>query len=660
LQAKPPLLASPSLAVEDDGTPVSGRFGDVYFSRADGLEESRHVFLNGIGGPDFWSNKTSLTIAETGFGTGLNFLLTWNEWLKTAPDDAYLHYISVEGFPLESEELARALTAFPSLEEQTEKFASQYPLSIPGFHHRCFEGGRVKLTLLFGEAASMLSRLNASVDAWYLDGFAPSKNPEMWRTEVFEQVARLSHEGTKLTTFTAAGFVRRGLTDQGFSMTKVPGFGHKRECLQGIFEGHKKVQQIEKPWFRKPTPLGRSKRIALIGGGVAGCAAAYALKRCGCTPIIIDRHNRLAPEASGNPVGLLSPRLTIGDTASGRFHGAAFLQSISVYDQFAADGHDIWLPERGILAMARDVDEQARQKRLIAEHHLPDRFARLVAPDEAKTLSGLPAPLGGIWYGLTGCIRPAEICNALAQDVEFHQGNIARLEKSPNGWKVFDQTDSLVVEADGVVLTNGAFAGPFLSEAPLTVYANRGQITYLPTDTLPKTPFSFGGYLSPAFNEMRVLGATYDRWADIEDASWQEVTQDHQERCLNILEKHQPALRQNLVNLPLKGRASLRAVTPDRMPLVGPLPLRKAYQRDYADLHHGRKTESYPTATYLEGLYTLAGLGSRGFQTALPSAEALAAIIVGAALPFDQEIIEALHPARFILHELRRAPTKTS
>ena len=658
---KTPSLLSPDLVIESDGTPVSGRFGDVYFSRADGLEETRHVFINGVGGPADWATQEELTIAETGFGTGLNFLLTWSEWKKVAPPDAHLHYISLEGFPLKKSQLESALESFPSLTAEAKELLATYPLSIPGFHRRIFDGGRVSLTLMFGEAAEVLSQLTACVDAWYLDGFAPSKNPEMWRSEVLEQIARLSRPGTRLATFTAAGFVRRGLESLGFEMAKTPGFGRKRECLRGRFTAEEATESYEKPWFRAPKPLGRRKKIALIGGGVAGCAAAYVLNRADCEPVIIEKRDALAQEASGNPAGILSPRLTIGDTPQGRFYLASFLHSVGVYEKHLSKKQDIWLEPRGILTVARDADERQRQERLVEEHAFPEEFARLLDARQAEDLSGLPAPLGGIWYGLSGAIRPENVCRALAEGVEVVTGEAHRLERHDDRWQIFSRQGNLLTEADAVVLTNGPLAADFLADCPLTIFANRGQIAFLPAQDRPKVPFSFGGYLTPQFDSMQVLGSTYDRWRDAHDTSWEAVTESHHLRCLDILAKHHPEHRKRYgENPPLNGRASLRAVTSDRMPLVGPLPIAAAYENDYADLRHGRRHKTYPPATYAKNLYVLAGLGSRGFQTALPSAEVLTAMITGTHMPFNRAVIEALHPARFILHGLKRGKKANS
>lgn len=652
---KTPSLLPPDLLFESDGTPISGRFGDVYFSRTDGLEETYHVFINGVGGAESWPDKEELTVGETGFGTGLNFLLTWSEWKKVAPPDARLRYISLEGFPLTKKQLESALESFPSLADEAKELVANYPLPIPGFHHRIFDDGRVSLTLMYGEAAQVLSQLTANIDAWYLDGFAPSKNPEMWRPEVLEQVARLSHPGTRLATFTAAGFVRRGLESLGFEMEKAPGFGRKRECLRGRFTVKETTANIEKPWFRAPKPLGRRKRVALIGGGVAGCAAAYVLNKAGCEPVIIEKRDTLAQEASGNPAGILSPRLTIGDTPQGRFYLASFLHSVGVYDKLHSEKQDIWLEPRGILTMARDADERQRQEKLVEEHAFPEEFATLLDAKQSEDLSGLPAPLGGIWYGLSGAIRPKNVCRALADGTEIVTGEAHRLERYGNRWQVSNRQEQLLTEADAVVLTNGPLAADFLQDCPLTIFANRGQIAVLPAQDRPKVPFSFGGYLTPQFDGIQILGSTYDRWPDAHDTSWETVTESHQLRCLDILAKHQPEHRNRYEeNPPLNGRASLRAVTSDRMPLVGPLPIAAAYEHDYADLRHGRKHKTYPPATYAENLFVLAGLGSRGFQTALPSAEVLAAMITGAHMPFDRAVIEALHPARFILHGLKR------
>ena len=216
-----------------DGTPRSRRFGDVYFSAEDGAGESRHVFLDGIGAPATWAGRRRFTIIETGFGSGLNFALTWRAWIASAPADAVLHYVSVEGFPMAADDLRRALAAFPEVGDEAAALTALYPPPVPGFHRRHLAGGRVVLTLLFGPVEDMLASLSARADAWYLDGFAPRANPDMWTPALFQHMRRLSAPGARFATFTAAGDVRRGLAEAGFAVGKAPGFGRKRDCLRG-------------------------------------------------------------------------------------------------------------------------------------------------------------------------------------------------------------------------------------------------------------------------------------------------------------------------------------------------------------------------------------------------------------------------------------------
>ncbi|WP_419799820.1 tRNA (5-methylaminomethyl-2-thiouridine)(34)-methyltransferase MnmD [Terasakiella sp.] len=232
-------LGSAQLGWKENKTPVSGRFDDVYFSVDDGLAESLYVFVHGCGLPEALADKQAFNIAETGFGTGLNFLLTWQVW-KESKTDCQLSYFSVEAFPLDKEELKQAYANFPDLAPFAAEFLDHYPTLTTGFHHIVLESGKVKLTLMLGDAADMFAELDGQIDAWYLDGFAPAKNPEMWRDDVFEQIGRLSRLGSVLSTFTAAGFVKRGLRDVGFDMSKRRGFGRKRDSLIGVFEENKK------------------------------------------------------------------------------------------------------------------------------------------------------------------------------------------------------------------------------------------------------------------------------------------------------------------------------------------------------------------------------------------------------------------------------------
>lgn len=207
----------------------SKKFDDIYFSPDDGLGESKAVFLDGINAPECWHDKKTFTISELGFGAGLNFLLTAKLWCETTTHDQTLIYNSTEKYPLSGEQIDDVI-GWQELRPYVSELLVGYPKNNELF------SGRIKLNILLGDSAAMLSQQNFKSNAWYLDGFAPSKNPEMWSDEIFSEMAKLSANGSRVATFTAAGYVRRGLQNAGFEMQKRSGFGKKREMLSGTFE----------------------------------------------------------------------------------------------------------------------------------------------------------------------------------------------------------------------------------------------------------------------------------------------------------------------------------------------------------------------------------------------------------------------------------------
>ncbi|MCL4801752.1 MAG: tRNA (5-methylaminomethyl-2-thiouridine)(34)-methyltransferase MnmD, partial [Burkholderiales bacterium] len=285
-----------------DGQPYSRRFGDVYFSRESGLGETRHVFLEGNRLPERWARLARgarFAIGETGFGTGLNFCAAWALWARSAPADAILHYVSVERYPLARADLARALGAWPELVAHAEALLAQYGVLAPGWHRFHFAGGRVMLTLAVGDAAERLGELAGRCDAWFLDGFAPARNPDIWSDAVLAAIAAHSFAGATLATYPCAGAVRRGLESAGFRTEKRPGFGRKRAMLAGALERSAPAR----------APLPGSRGAVVIGGGLAGAASAWSLARRGWRVTLLERRAALAEEASGNPQGVLYARL---------------------------------------------------------------------------------------------------------------------------------------------------------------------------------------------------------------------------------------------------------------------------------------------------------------------------------------------------------------
>ncbi len=382
---------------DENGQPLSRAFGDVYFSRHSGLNETRHVFLATNRLAERFAalgDGEVLCIGETGFGTGLNFLCAWQLFEQVAPAGARLEFVSVEKFPLAAADLRRALALWPELAPWSEALLGQYLAVHPGFQRLAFAGGRIGLTLLLGDALECLPQLDARVDAWFLDGFAPAKNPDMWSPALFAELARLSAPQATLGTFTSAGFVRRGLIEAGFAMQRVPGYGQKREMLGGTYQGP--PANAGKPWYARPAPHAGRRAALVVGGGLAGCASAASLAARGWQVTLIERHPGLAREASGNPQGVLYLKLSAHGTPLSRGQVTrlpATPQSRALRTVVCAEGYVA--PPRGdehTLGASFDFKSEDLAPTL-AEHQGNLELLREISPDLLQRLGADDLPL---------------------------------------------------------------------------------------------------------------------------------------------------------------------------------------------------------------------------------------------------------------------------
>ena len=639
---------------DDQGQPLSRTFGDVYFSRTSGVEETRYVFLAHNRLAERFAALPAggrLVIGETGFGTGLNFLCAWQLFEQVAPADAHLHFVSVEKYPLTRADLERALALWPELAPLAEQLLTQYVAMHPGFQRLVLAGGRVILTLLVGDVLDCLPQLDARIDAWFLDGFSPAKNPQMWTAEVFAQLARLSAPGASLATFASTGFVRRGLTEAGFKVARVKGFEHKWEMLAGAFQGS--PSDNGKPWFARPPRPSGPRAALVIGGGLAGCASAASLAARGWQVTLIERHAELAMEASGNPQGVLYLKLSAHGTALSQLVVGGFgytrrlLERLQPADWSAC----------GVLQLAFDAREAERQARLAAA--FPSDLLRPLDAAEASRLSGLPLEQGGLWFAEAGWVHPPALCRQLANHPQIRLlsgAETIELRRADSQWQAW-QDDRLLASAPVAVLCTASEAVRFPAAAHLKLKRIRGQITRLSATTASRalgTVLCAEGYVAPPRNGEHTLGASFNFQRDDLALSAEEHADN-----LGMLRQISPALAtalqaDKLDPAQLTGRAAFRTTTPDYLPLIGPLVDAPAFNAAYAALGKDATRRIDTPPPWLEGLYVNCGHGSRGLISAPLSGELLAAWLDDEPLPLPRAVAEACHPSRFLLRELIR------
>ncbi|TPE59435.1 tRNA (5-methylaminomethyl-2-thiouridine)(34)-methyltransferase MnmD [Sandaracinobacter neustonicus] len=504
-------------AAWDGETLTSARFGDVYASRAGALAQSRAVFLAGCGLPERWQGRRRFTVGELGFGTGLNMLAVLDAWAISRPADSTLHLFSVEGFPLAKADAARALAAFPELADLAAQLLARWPDGARGLHRIDFPALGATLDLLIDDVAAALSGWQGRADAWFLDGFSPAKNPDMWSAEVLALVGERTAPGGRAATWSVAGFVRRGLAAAGFTVERLPGFTGKRERLAA-----------HRPGEPTDPPL---PKVAIIGAGIAGASLALALRDLGIEPTIFAD----GPMASGNPAALVSPRLAAGSEAGSALHALAFRRAVERINRTAPDA----ILARGAQRLLKP-SELARADATLDSGLFPPagltRSGEALALRDALVVS--PERLRAAWLGP---VRP------LAVD------NIARVG---DGWQVQGEGPF-----DAVVIAAG-FGSAALSGLPLRPI--RGQVT---TATVPLQgpPTSWGGYIVPTDDGL-LFGATHGR-GDADPS----VRAEDQQHNLETLARVKPELAAALASQKLGAIAGVRAAAGDHQPIAGTL-----------------------------------------------------------------------------------------
>ncbi|MDY0206997.1 MAG: bifunctional tRNA (5-methylaminomethyl-2-thiouridine)(34)-methyltransferase MnmD/FAD-dependent 5-carboxymethylaminomethyl-2-thiouridine(34) oxidoreductase MnmC [Pseudomonas sp.] len=663
---------------DEHGQPVSNQFDDVYFSNASGLAESQHVFLQHNQLPERFAaleNRATFVIGETGFGTGLNFLSAWQCFNEHAPAHTRLHFISVEKYPLQHSDLSQALALWPQLSELSEQLLEQYIAIHTGFQHIQLDHGRITLTLLIGDVLEMLQQVDGQIDAWFLDGFAPSKNPDMWNEQVFAQLARLATNNTTLATFTSAGFVRRGLIAAGFAMLRVPGFGRKREMLAGPYQPADDAvtpKKISAPWFARPEQhdLAPEQRHAIvIGAGLAGCASAASLAARGWRVTLIEQHAKIAQEASGHAQGILYLKLSAHHTELSRFilagfgHTRRLLESLSSTKTTPSPSAQATLSQDdwdicGILQLAFN-DKEHKRFATLAEH-FPTDLLHAVSAEQASKLAGVELEYSGLFYPEAGWVNPPALCQVLSQHPLIMLKNtehaLTLSQDAEQQWQVHTEK-GLLAEAPVVVLCNAANVAQFNQTQHLPLNPVRGQTTQLPATTASQAincVICADGYISPARHGTHTLGASFNFGENSQEATLAEHYSN-----LDLLHEISPSLKIHCATdaldvTTLQGHAAFRCTSIDYLPLVGPVAQHDAFMQTYADLRKDARLPLQQSCPWHHGLYVNTAHGSRGLISAPLAAELLAAWICTEPLPLPVDIAQQCQPNRFALRTLMR------
>ena len=574
-------------------------FDDIFFSVNDGIGEVEHVYLNANNLIEIFSKRKHTVISELGFGTGLNFLLSWRLFDKYNNSGSF-DYISIEGYPLDLEILKKVYLKFPNLSKYSNALFKKLPPQWSGMHRLVFNNGKIRLTLIYGEVFEALQFASFKSDIWYLDGFNPKKNPQMWSLKVFEEVYRLTKETGTFSTFSSSGQVRENLSKAGFRVKKIKGFGKKKEMTIGKKPGLSISKQS-------------IKNVIIIGGGIAGASVARALKSRNINITILEKDKLLASGASGNLAAIQSPRIATVNTPSSRLSISGYRFARDLSKELSSSLNDI------SYMLSVPLREKYRQEKLLLQGW-PKDLIRKITDEDWKFIFGHKFPFEGVAHEYGGTIFPVKMIKSMVKDnIEvIYNSHVQEFIKNVNGWKVKLNNGSSYA-ADALVIACAEGLKRLKQTSTFNLQYTQGQVTYInkqEVKNLPNSNFSFSGYITPIVEDNITVGSTFEKY----NISRSDVSENgHRENINKIPESIRSHLFDKLDFNNLKGKVSMRVSAYDRMPMMG---------------------------TLEKNLFLLSALGSRGMVLGPLLGEALADLICEKPLSIDTEILNACDPHR--------------
>lgn len=603
------------------GVPVSADFGDTYHPEWGALEQARRVFIHGNDLAQRWRGQDSFTVCETGFGLGHNFLAVWHAWRLDPHRPRRLHMVSFELHPFASHDLqALWQHSLPAAEMAlARELLAAWPPLLPGLHRLEFEGGALTLTLAFGSVERLARQVSAQVDAYFLDGFAPRVNPAMWTRSLFGQLVRMANAGATSASWCCAGEMRRGLRDAGFLVSKVPGYGGKREIT---------VATLRPGLGRQQVRGARGDKVLVVGGGLAGAGVAQALALRGHEVTVFDPvfASGLGASHQGHIAAALTPVISRDDDIRARLSRAGTLRALQRWQGLPEPARPL---RCGTLEVAVNAQHAEDRRLALSSLQFPADWVKWVEGSEAKRLAGVEPAWGGLWFSQGQRVRPEALLCALLSlpGVYCRDVSVGRLHFSADQeWVVSNAHGQALASASTVVLANAWQASQLLAAVPGLAALRKvgamhrlgGQVSYFTDSRLCSTHaiIAGDGYCLPAVDGLNVGGSTYTA-----DAVASKITtQGHQD----VMNKLTVLLNMQKAGLgcmpgPTDGWAGWRAAVSDRLPVIG-------------------QVAGAP------GLWLACAFGSRGLSWAPLAGDLIAAGLNGEPLPLERELIRKIAP----------------
>nr|HET7858610.1 FAD-dependent 5-carboxymethylaminomethyl-2-thiouridine(34) oxidoreductase MnmC [Caldimonas sp.] len=641
-----------------DGTPRSPAYDDIYHPRSGALAQARHVFLADGALAGRWRGRDRFVVLETGFGLGNNFLATWAAWRDDPARCRQLHFVSIEASPPTRAALA-AVARDPLLAPLAAELVRRWPPLTCNLHRIAFDGDAVELLLAFGSVSAWLPQLVAAVDAFFLDGFAPARNPAMWEPRVFKAMARLAAPDATVATWSAARAVRDGLASAGFAVERAAGSDGKRDITRARFAPRVPPRSIARRAETRPIAIAASTTSAaadavVVGAGLAGSAVAAALARRGVRALVLERGAEVAAEASGNAVAIFHGIVHGDDGRHARFHRAAALTAADEV-RFAIARHGLRGSADGLLRLEARLDVAAMQA-IVDAQKLPPEYVVALDADAASGIAGVRVAVPAWHYPRGGWVDPRALARAWLHGASGRaelrlRTAVGSLRRVAGRWLVAGEDGATIAEAAAVVVCDGSGTALF-GERAWPVRRQRGQTTAIASRTLaalPRVPIAGNGHVVPPLDGL-VWTGTSTAWND-DDVELRPAEQRRNlERLARLLD---------LAGVPeldaLAGRVAFRWTSADRLPIAGAVPaaIAAASIAGCEDLGGGRPDRAR-LVERAPGLFVCAALGSRGVAAASLAAGIVAAQVAGAPLPAEADLVEAVDPARFAVRRFRR------